>query len=648
MHAEGVRLRPVSLAVALLALAASAYSAFEQDWTTDEPHHLGWSRRLIESGETERNSNLHYNSKTPVNVVNVAARMLARRALGITDHHALRGITRLPSVVWLGCLLLATFFTARSLLGPTAGHLAVILTALDPNLIANASLATVDVAYAFATVLTLFLGLRFAARPGFARGAALGAALGFAFLTKFTALLLVPGLGLLGFAARGSPLDGNRRRPEWRALALGSLAAVTVALLVICAGYRFGKVGVPLSSLKLRSPLFTNAARAAPALRLPVPADFVTGVDILLGSERAKQWNVVILGRRQPDGVWYYFALLWLLKTPVALLAALTLGLAAAIRKRIVLSNPGARFLLLNLLFYLGYFSFIFRAQIGYRFVLMCVPLAAVLAASGLSTLEVGRRPRLAVGALLLLAIAENAFYWGNHLAFTNLAVFPKKEAFRLMANSNLDWGQNDDRITRLLADRGMTGTHLNPVHILPGHNTLSFNLLSGSAVYERYAWLRRNGSPRGHIRHTYLWFEIEEAFFERFLDETRRFAPAARSARLCAGDVEHHALIQGARSGLPRDLDRTSAVGVCVWASERTDLILEVRKGKIVLGHTERPRQEWEAVAQGQESWYRLEPGVHALAVTDARAFEGSWRYRHAPPQVGFRRFEGWELRLR
>jgi len=113
MDAGGGRLGAVSLLVALLSLAASAYAAFEQDWTTDEQYHLGWSRRLIETGETERYSNLHYNSKTPVNVANVAARMQVRRAFDLTDHDTLHGMTRLPTIAWLNCLLLTTFFTTR-------------------------------------------------------------------------------------------------------------------------------------------------------------------------------------------------------------------------------------------------------------------------------------------------------------------------------------------------------------------------------------------------------------------------------------------------------------------------------------------------------------------------------------------------------
>src|SRR4029453_18836054 len=60
----------LAIAVGLVSLGNLCYSAWHQDWTYDEPDHLGWSARLLETGETERTSYFQYSSKTPVTLLN--------------------------------------------------------------------------------------------------------------------------------------------------------------------------------------------------------------------------------------------------------------------------------------------------------------------------------------------------------------------------------------------------------------------------------------------------------------------------------------------------------------------------------------------------------------------------------------------------
>ena len=158
-----------------------------------------------------------------------------------------------------------------------------------------------------------------------------------------------------------------------------------------------------------------------PALRLPVPADFLTGIDLSLARERALKWRVVILGQQYPRGVWYYFALLWLMKTPVLLLAAEGIGYVRAIRTGILWRSPPLRFLASNLALLLAYFSLLFHAQIGYRFVLMCIP--SVTSSPPPACPRVSPPAGGSWGMVVVLsAMAENAAYLGNHLSFTNVA----------------------------------------------------------------------------------------------------------------------------------------------------------------------------------------------------------------------------------
>ncbi|HEY3121758.1 MAG TPA: hypothetical protein VGL15_14125, partial [Vicinamibacteria bacterium] len=365
-------------------------------------------------------------------------------------------------------------------------------------------------------------------------------------------------------------------------------------------------------------------------LRPPLPAAFLTGLDRSLTAERA-DWNVLILGRRYPKGVWYYFAVLWLLKTPLGLLLPQIAALARAAALSVV---PAARLLAWNLALVLVYFSFFFHAQIGYRFVLMAVPLALILAAGALA------RVGPAILVLLALAAAENAMYFGNPLAFTNAAVWPKKNVYRLIADSNVDWGQNRERIERWLAAAGASTSALDPVHIVPGHNTIDLNLLAGLWDEGRFRWVREHLTPAGHFGHTYLWYDVDNVTFDEFLDASRRLDSGAVDEQLCP---ETMALMRvEAAERMPLTLDRNPQAGqafvLCVENRKPLDLALKVRDGRVGFGSF-RSADDCadELVESGQVSWYRLDAGRHALCAIPvpnrrgwlAYSLDAAWQVR-------------------
>jgi len=600
---------------ATFSIAAALVGAFAYDLTVDEPFHLGWSRRLLESGETERESELHFNSKTPVTMANVAARKLAKRAT--SDQTTLRAASRLPTVAMLAVLLATTAAVGAALGGRALAGWALLLTALDPSLIAHGALATVDVPYAMATLLTLFAGLRLAERPAWPRALALGAALGLAFSTKFTAVLLLAGLLFLPLA-RPAPRAALARLAGFVALAGG------VAAFVVCAAYLFQQFGVQLGEVGWRSGPFSRLARLLPGLWLPLPRDFLTGIDIVLGSEREKPFPVMILGERHPSGVWYYFAVVALLKTPLLTLAALAGGAVLALRGGL-LRQPRARFLVANLVLTLAYFSLVFRMQIGYRFVLMCVPVVALVAASGLARLP-ARWSRAAAVAVLLAGVAENAPYLGNSLAFTNAAVRPKSTVYLLLADSNVDFGQNDGDVGAWIDRWRARGAHLDPVHLLPGDNIVNFNLASGAGPYHPHRWTRAQRlRPVDHFRHTWLLFRIGPEEFERLLSESRRLVPAAATA--CGGGEG------GAAAGPRRIALEAETVLLCLTVEQETDVVLRGLSGTGTIGPADRSLREWDRIRAGSEAWYRLAPGRHALAASGR--LEWRWEPRGPAPRL-------------
>lgn len=625
-------LRALTLLALAFGLSSVVWAAWEQDLTYDEPTHLQWSRRLLEERVSERRSDPMWNSKTPVMIPNVLAKK-AGRAAGLSGGRALTFCARLPGFFWYAALLLAVFLLARRLAGPLAAHLAAIAAALDPNLVANAAVATVDAPYTLATLLALAAGLRYAEQPGLARAALVGLALGFAFATKFTAFLLIPGLALIPLVYRLLPRraqDGGavgfRRAPA--ALLADAAVVAAVAMAGLSAAYLFVDLAPRLGTLTWKSDLMARVAAALPGLRLPLPADFLTGFDICMAHERERAWSVLILGRSYADGVGFYFLVSWLLKTPLALLAAQTAGLGLLLRARRC-GGPALVALLLNLGLHLFYFSFLFRAQIGYRYVLMGVPLLALLAAAGWAGRASARALTAGAWIVALGAAAEALPYLGNTLAFTNVLVQPKSEAYRYLTNSSIDWGQNDEKLRPWLEKQGWGAALVEPVHIRPGLNVIGLNVLAGAGQWRQHRWLREHARPGGHFRHTYLWFEISPAAYERFLYEDRRLPADPQDEALCAPELTRGPVELATLGSFPDSAEPSPAWVVCVTNGTTVDLGFSVDGGGPLLGRPSWLVRDWDRLRAGEQAWYRLEPGVHALAVTRLARYQGHFELR-------------------
>ncbi|HET7747425.1 MAG TPA: hypothetical protein VFM29_09005, partial [Vicinamibacteria bacterium] len=265
------------------------------------------------------------------------------------------------------------------------------------------------------------------------------------------------------------------------------------------------------------------------------------------------------------------------------------------------------------------YFSLVFRAHIGYRFVLMLLPLLYLLAAAGWAS-AVPRWGARAAAAVAAVSLIEGLAYAGNPLAFTSAAVQPKRSVFRWLADSNLDWGQDRERIAEHVRARGAGHTQLEPVHLMPGHNTIGTNALAGLWDPEQHRWVRENLEPGGHFLYTYPWFDVDEATFDRFLSEARRLRPAAWAGAACAG----RPLVRyGPGSRVPLVADRGPAAGegwlACLESAKGADVALRVPAGRVRYGTLAADGSCTATLLdQGDVAWYRLEPGTHALCLAE------------------------------
>jgi hypothetical protein len=243
-------------------------------------------------------------------------------------------------------------------------------------------------------------------------------------------------------------------------------------------------------------------------------------------------------------------------------------------------------------------------------------------------------RGQAAVVVVALAALAENVPYLGNHLAFTNAAVWPKREAYRLLTNANIDWGQNDDKIAGWL-DGGPSSPRSIRTTPLRGENVFDLNYLAGWDGSANQ-WLRERLAARAPGPHVPVVLD-RPATYERLIEESRHLRPSAVDARLCIDATPAGPLVDGGAASLP-DLGRTEGLILCVTTPSRLDLGLIAEGGSVVLGPGDQPLREQSQLAAGQQAWYRLEPGTSALAAFSSSGLRGHWAVRGGAATLALR----------
>ncbi len=570
-------LRLLCLCLILLSVLRVGWSALHWDSTYDEYWHLLWSERALLDANFEREYS-NFISTTPVTMLNSGARELARLD-DTLDAQAQLAAARLPTVAAFIALLGLVYGLGRHLAGRDAGLLAGTLTALDANLATHGALATVDIYFAIATLAFLFQSLRFLESPDFRQAMWLAAIVGLGFVVKLSTVLFLPLLGvvlIIGIARRGA----EKFLPT---LFLWGLSGTALASLLINIVYQYQGVGFFLKDATLYSSFMLALQRELPWLFLLLPRSFIEGFDQTLSFERVMQWNTVIFDQYLSNGAWYYFPVTWFFKTPIAVLALLALAGWIALKhwpQRAALPQTQRRALWLmglQWLLFLFYFNFVFRTHVGLRYILMCLPMAYLACAVVLQTQLARPWLRRALPLVLLVALVEHLPYAGNALSFSNAFIADKKNAWFVLTDSNIDWGQNYTQVFAE-ADAEHPNAVRNPAHILPGENLIRLNYLTG--VFrnpQQHQWARQHLEPVRHLQHTHLLYNVDAAQFEQFIAEANTLEPV-RSLQSCEN---------GMVTSLPHEFiaSSTGDQTLCLDLGA-LDLEIRVRQGWGVVGH--------------------------------------------------------------
>ena len=392
---------------------------------------------------------------------------------------------RLPLLLFGVLVSVLVFFWARDLWGPAAGLFAMALCTFDPNILANSTLVTSDVAAAALILGTVYGLWRYRRFGGWGNAALMVGSLALAFTAKFSAILLIP-IGTVLVAVSGYQLWRQDEKDRARRLVglfvacgLGSLVALWGVY-----GFRYAAVApgeggsMPVDQVLQQvviqeakwDPevtdrdylgLFDRGISFANRHRL-LPESYLQGLAIyqLLGRVRPSFLN----GEYSLRGFRTYFFWTFLLKTPVVTLWAIAAALLMVSRAR---RTEDLLFLLFPAALY-----FLFAAasymHIGNRHILPVYPFLFVLAGSlmPLAARKWPDRQRASLGvAIGLVALSSLMVFsppWSptwigsRPLEFFNEIAEGPGNGYQRLVDSNLDWGQGLKELAGWLESEGI------------------------------------------------------------------------------------------------------------------------------------------------------------------------------------------------
>lgn len=416
---------------------------------------------------------------------------------------------RLPTMVFALLLGVLVHRWGREVLGEAGGLAALWLYVFNPSFLAHGNKVTSDVPAAFFTAASLYFFWRLCRRPQAATFLLFASATTGALLSKYTSLLLLPVLALL-LAMRWFELAREAKRDRAQALKTAAAAAgfLLLVLFLVNAAYLFKGSFRSWRDYPWESQAFRS--RDLGWLPIPLPRIFVQGLDyssyLQEHVEVGRGLNYV-LGRLSTHGVWYAFPLMILLKTPLAF--SLLLALAFAARR----AEPRPdRWTWLVLLVPFGAvvacFSLFATAQLGIRYLLPGLATLILCAARGVSFATTPRR-RVLVAALLGWYAVSTLSYHPHYIAYFNELIGRRVNAYRFLADSNLDWEDHSYFIARFQARHPEMAIAVEPVEPRAGYVLVGANQLVGIYEPERYRWLRERFTPVGHVGYSHLLFYV-------------------------------------------------------------------------------------------------------------------------------------------
>jgi 4-amino-4-deoxy-L-arabinose transferase-like glycosyltransferase len=372
---------------------------------------------------------------------------------------------RLAACIFPLILAVTCFFFARELFGDMAALFALTLLAFEPTMLAHGALVTTDTAVAAFVLAAVFAFYRYAQKPTPARLIVAGLMTGLALSVKHSGVLVLPIIVVLALGElwRSRAADQRRGRQALHAVfALGLIVLIATGVLWTTYGWRFDARpnGAAMTTsisefISLTQQMGNHSftlAHVVPVIerfRL-LPQAYLYGfVDVLNVSNPGLP--PYILGKLYPHGKWFFFPVNFIIKSTLSFLALLLIAIVAVPWRRL---NWGRQlFYLLTPVIVWTAIAMTSGLDIGYRHMLPAIPFLCILLGAAASYLFTRSRAwRIVIVALVVLHSASSVHAFPDYIPYSNEAWGGKSKTYRVLTDSNVDWGQAINETRRYLA----------------------------------------------------------------------------------------------------------------------------------------------------------------------------------------------------
>jgi 4-amino-4-deoxy-L-arabinose transferase-like glycosyltransferase len=380
--------------------------------------------------------------------------------------------SRVPIALLSVLLGLLVFIWSSQLFGVPAGLLSLGLYSFSPNIMAFASLASVDLGASFFIFAAFFAFYRYLEKPTKIRLLIAGLSFGLAQAAKFTSILLLPIFAILFFmqflASRSRTKEPYLYGFIKGAVFLCLLCAIGYA--IVYGAYFFETKPLLHNAPDLQEKIdyvrafvdrfslgrfgLTKEAAVNIATKAPIPLSaYIVG---LLGiiHQGSVGLDTFLLGRHSQSGFWNYFLIAWLAKTtlPVLMVFFASLLYMAGERKDFYKKA----FLLLPVIIF---FVLISRSkvQVGLRHLLPIYPLMFVFIGQ-ITLIKMRDKVKnllsvfLIGGQFLALMVA-----YPYPIAYFNRLAGGPKNGYKILRDSNIDWGQGLKALAQYVKESGIS-----------------------------------------------------------------------------------------------------------------------------------------------------------------------------------------------
>ncbi len=371
--------------------------------------------------------------------------------------------------------MLYVYRWSSDLYGRLAGLVAALLVSASPNILAHAGLASIDFSITATLAPAAYYAWRWLEDPSSRHSILAGVWGGVAVISKYSAIGFLPAIALAFVLVWW--WRNRHRGPVWpllkqrRALFQGALYSLSFCFVVwLCFQVHTSPLGEPGDRLReivdrevppgsvMHGPVSTAVRLgelAAPGL--------VTGLVRALHHAVRGHTRQFFWGELKGDGGWrLYFPVTLAVKTTLPFLLLLGVAAAAWFDRRHDPSHRGTSYALAAaaVVLLVGMAS---TLNIGVRHVLPIYPFLAILASSVCASGEgrfISRRPVILAASLLVVShVVASATAHPDYLSYFNSLAQGREHL--ILADSNLDWGQDLGRLAEYLKENDIRHIHL-------------------------------------------------------------------------------------------------------------------------------------------------------------------------------------------